>query len=153
MQSFRAGVESRTSGPKAKYDFIPSSLAPPYLTDKTLIGQRAPAEYGGLQVQGSYGRAILIESNYVPVGYTILAATGGPGSLENVCGFREHSDAAWRGLLLIPGNQQGFPIQESFGHRAFGVGVRHRGAAVALQVTASSAHTAPTSSQPVVSAM
>ncbi len=144
IQSFRANVESRPSGPKAKHDFIPSSLAPPYLTDKTLIGQRAPAEYGGLQVQGSYGRAILIESNYLPVGYTIVAATGGPGSIENCVGFREFTDPAWRGLLLVEGNQQNFPIQEAFGHRAFGTGIRHRGAAVVLQVTASSSYTVPT---------
>ena len=96
-----------------------------------------------LQVQGSYGRAILIESNYLPVGYAVVAATGGPGSLENCVGLREHTDAAWRGLLLIPGNQRNFPIQEAFGHRAFGVGVRHRGAAVALQITASSTYTPP----------
>lgn len=144
IQSWRAGVESRSSGPKAKFDFISNASAPPYLTDKRIVGATAPTEYNGLPVKGSYGRGWLIESNYVPLNYVLVAASHGPNSPANVAALREHVDEAWRGLLLIPGNQQRFPLQEAFGHRAFGVGVRHRGAAVALQVTASDTYTAPT---------
>ncbi|MEO3761221.1 hypothetical protein ABGB19_23450 [Mycobacterium sp. B14F4] len=144
IQSWRAGVESRTSGPVAKFDFIPSASAPAYLTDKRIVGSTAPTDYSGLPVKGSYGRGWLIESNYVPLNYVLVAATNGPNNPGNVCAFREHVSNAWRGLLLIPGNQQRFPLQESFGHRAFGTGVRHRGAAIALHVTASSTYTPPT---------
>src|SRR3954462_8258281 len=84
IQAWRAGVESRSSGPKAKFDFIASASAPPYLTDKRIVGSTAPTDYNGLPVKGSYGRGWLIESNYVPVNYVLVAASGGANSLENV---------------------------------------------------------------------
>jgi hypothetical protein len=118
------------------------AAAPPYLTDQRIVGSVAPADYNGLAVTGSYCRGYVIEHPGIPTGYVLVVATGGPDSVDNVVGFREHPDAAWRGLRPLPGNWQGYPLIESFAQRTFGVGVRHRSAAVCLQVTAGSTYTA-----------
>lgn len=143
ISSWRAGVESRTSGPKAQYSFIPSVSAPPYETDKRIVGSLAPADYQGLKVKGNYGPGYVIEHAAIPNGYVLVFATGGPDSVDNVIGLREHPDAAWRGLRPISGNWQNYPLIESFAQRTFGVGVRHRSAAVCLQITADETYTAP----------
>jgi hypothetical protein len=70
-----------------------------------------------------------------------VAASYGSGSPRNAVGFRSHPNQF--GLQLIPGHWQNYPIIESFATRAAGVGVRHRGAAVAIQVTADPTYTPP----------
>jgi hypothetical protein len=40
----------------ATYDFIPSSGAPAFLTQDAIVGDRAPSEFNGLKVAGSYGK-------------------------------------------------------------------------------------------------
>ncbi|ULN33554.1 hypothetical protein [Mycolicibacterium smegmatis] len=142
ITSWRAGKEYRTGGPLAKWDFVVSSNAPARITHEHVEGATPPPDYNGLPVLGSYGSALLIETYFMPAGYVIIAATGGPNGNDNVVGFREHKNAAYRGLRVIPGPGP-FPIQEHFYARGFGTGVRHRGAAVAVQITASSSYTPP----------
>jgi hypothetical protein len=91
-----------------------------------LVGAVPPADFNGLQVQGSYGDAWLIESHYVPAGYVIAGATGGLDSGLNPVGFRQHVNPAYQGLRHFPGHCQGYPLQDSFFARGFGVEVRHR---------------------------
>lgn len=79
----------------------------------------------------------------MPAGYVIVAATGGLDSDMNPVGLREHVNTAYHGLRHIPGRGP-FPISESFYARAFGVGVRHRGAAAVMQVTTDATYTSPT---------
>ncbi|OBY30483.1 hypothetical protein ACT18_17695 [Mycolicibacter kumamotonensis] len=150
IQSWRAGEQSRpaegaeTSGPVARYDFIPAKNAPPFLTPASeLIGEQVPGEYNGLKVEGSYGPAMLIQSDFVPPEYVIVTASYGKNSPYNPVAFREHPNAAYQGLRLIPGSWLGYPIIESFAARGCGVGTRHRGGAVAVQVTTDAAYTAP----------
>ncbi len=145
IQGWRAGVESRPGGPKAKWDFVPSSNAPAWISAENIHGAIPPAEHAatGLKIQGAYGKAWLIESNYVPAGYVAVAASGGIDHPDNVIGVRSHVDPAWQGLRVIPGGHP-HPIQDTFFVRAFGVGVRHRGAASVLQVTTDPTYTAPT---------
>jgi hypothetical protein len=142
ITSWRAGVEYRT-GMKPKFDFIPSSNAPARLTNERVEGAVPPPDYNGLPVTGSYGRALLIESYYIPAGYVAVVASGGPDSDTNPVGFREHENSAYHGLRTIPGNFQGYPLIETYYARAFGTGIRHRGAAVVCQLTASSTYTPP----------
>lgn len=143
IASWRAGMESRpSSGILASYDFIPSVSAPPYLTQDTIVGQPAPADYQGLPVSGSYGPAFLIESNWIPSGYVIVASTHGMNHPFNAVGFREHPNDSYRGLLMLPGNGP-YPVVDSHHLRSFGVGVRHRGAAVCIQVTTNPSYTKP----------
>lgn len=142
ITSWRAGVQYRTGGPLPKFDFIVSSNAPARLTSERVEGAAPPPDYAGQPVVGSYGGALLIESYFIPAGYIVIAASGGPDSNDNVVGFREHKNSAYHGLRVIPGVGP-YPIQEHFYNRAFGTGVRHRGAAVAIQVTANANYTPP----------
>lgn len=149
IQSWKKGEESRprlggeTSAPKAKHDFIPSTNAPARLEPANIIGQVAPAELNGLAVEGSYGPAWLIESDWIPSGYVIVVASAGPGSADNAVALREHDNERYRGLRMIPGNFTSYPIVDSFMWREIGCGVRHRGAAVAIQVKASGSYDIP----------
>jgi hypothetical protein len=142
ISAFRSGQPSRPSGPVAIHDFIPSVSAPPYLQPENIIGQPAPADYQGIPVIGSYGPAFIIQSNYIPSGYVAIVATNGINSPRNPIGFREHANPAYRGLLLLPG-QGPYPLVDSFHLRSFGVGTRHRGSAVCVQVTTNGSYAKP----------
>jgi hypothetical protein len=141
MTCWRAGVDYG-GATTPKWDFIPSTLMPAFFTTEHLVGALPPADFNGLQVLGSYGDAWRIESHYMPAGYVIVAASGGLDSDLNPVGVRRHLNPAYQGLRHIPGNGP-YPLQESFFARGFGVGVGHRGAAVAMQVTTNSTYAPP----------
>ncbi|MGI8845648.1 MAG: hypothetical protein ACR2HC_05670 [Thermoleophilaceae bacterium] len=65
-------------------------------------------------------------------------------------GFREHRRPEYRGLRQIPGGSSTYPLTDSFYQRSFGTGVRHRGAAVVMQITANTAYAAPASYAAVI---
>ena len=142
VSTWRAGKESRTSGPLAKWDFISAQTAPPYLTSETIVGQPVKGDYHGIPVLGSYGWVWVIESPFVPTGYAAVVASGRPNSPDNVIGFREHPSAEQRGLLTIAGLGS-YPVIDSHFCRCFGVGTRQRGGAAVCQMTASSTYTPP----------
>jgi hypothetical protein len=142
ISTFRRGEE--TNGVESKFDFIPSASAPAYLTEENVVGQVAPGEFGGLEVVGSLGDAWVVPSYFLPVGYIAVVATGGPNSPMNPVAFRQHANANYQGLRIIPGRDQRYPLQDSFFQRSFGTGVRYRGAACVVQIKASGSYTAPT---------
>jgi hypothetical protein len=94
-------------------------------------------------VSGSYGDVWILPVEFMPPTYLVMAATNGPNSPLNPIGFREHPRTDQQGLRLLPGNQQKYPLIDSYYCRGFGTGVRHRGAAVVMQITASASYTAP----------
>lgn len=141
IASWKAGVDYG-GATVPNYDFIPSALMPAWISNETIHGPIPSAEYNGLQVWGSYENAFVMKSQYMPLGYAVVLATGGPNSDANPVGFREHVNPAYRGLRHIPGRGP-YPIQESFFARGFGVGTRHRGAAVVAQITTNALYTAP----------
>jgi hypothetical protein len=143
MTAWRAGVQYRTGGSLPLYDFVPSGLLPAWISAEVIHGPTPPTEFNGLQVWGSYGGALLIQTNFVPAGWVAVVASGGADSDLNPVGFRQHVNTAYQGLRHIPGHGP-YPIQESFMARGFGVGVRNRGAAVCLQITEDTSYTAPT---------
>lgn len=143
VMSWRAGQENANSA-VAKYDALPSVGAPAFEIPGQIVGQQAPAELFGVPIIGSYGPALVVESFHVPHHYVAVVATAGPNSLSNPIGVREHALPAYRGLRQIGGNVPGYPLQDSFLTRAFGVGTRHRGAAAVCQITDSGSYTAPT---------
>ena len=146
ITQWRAGKESRSGGPVSTWDFIPSQASFPYLTDQQIVGQLAPTDYNGLEILGSYGPTWVTESNWIPKNYVLVAATSGPGSENNPVGMRVHPLPEWQGLRILPGNQSGYPLIDSFLTRGFGVGVSHRGSAVAIFVDAGSSYVAPPAS-------
>ncbi len=134
-------IRAATGG--AAHDYLPSAGAPAYLTDKEIVGDIAPADFNALKITGSYGPAWITEHEMMPPGYFVLVASSGPGSDLNPVGFREHPNPAHRGLRLLPGARDAYPLVDSYYTRGFGVGVRHRGAAVAMQITTSALYTPP----------
>jgi hypothetical protein len=143
ITSWRAGVEYASGAPLPKWDFIPSALQPTFISNEIIQGPIPPADYNGLKVWGSYGYTLLCQSAYVPVGYVAMVATSGPNSDANPVGFREHVNPAYQGLRHIPGVGP-YPLVDSFFARGFGVGTRHRGAAVVMRLTTGTTYTAPT---------
>lgn len=141
LPSWRAGVTYDTTKTPA-HDFIPSSNAPARITAERVEGAVPPPEYNGLEVTGSYAGALIISSYFIPKGWVAIVASGGVDSSDNPVGFRQHTNPAYRGLRRIPGSGP-YPIVESFLARGCGTGVRHRGSAVAIQITASASYTPP----------
>lgn len=125
IQSWRAGIENANTA-KARFDFVPSALAPAFLTTEHVIGTTAPDQINGLPCYGSYGPGLLIESAYIPAGWVAVVATGGPDSNINPIALREHENPAYRGLRHIPGPGN-YPLTESFSsdpwELASGIGV------------------------------
>ena len=118
----------------ADNDFIPSTECAGLPDDRTIVGNRPPGEFNGLRIIGSYGDVWIAPTPFMPPGYMLMVATGGPNDPFNPVGFRQLPDASQQGLRLLPGNQVKYPLIDSYYTRAFGTGVRHRGAAVAMQI-------------------
>jgi hypothetical protein len=134
---------------RAHYDFVPSNSAAPMILPNALLGagllgQQPPSSIGGLPVVGSYGPVLVVQEDYIPPGYILMFATGGTAGTPNPVGLREHANATARGLQLLPGNQSGYPLQDSYYRRGFGTGIRQRGAAVIMQVVTGTTYTIPT---------
>lgn len=134
IRKFRQG-QANNNGAVASYDFVPSANQPAMIVPNAegLLGSRPPSTWNGLRVIGSYGDILIIEESYIPEGYSLIFGTGGAGNLQNLVGLREHANPAYRGLRLLPGQQQRYPLVDSFYSRSFGTGVRQRAGAVITQ--------------------
>lgn len=144
IRKFRQG--ETFGGVVANYDFIPAANQPALIVPNSegLLGSRPPNTWNGLNVIGSYGDILIIEEAYIPEGYSLMFGTGGEGDLQNIVGLREHANPAYRGLRLVPGNQQRYPLIDSYYSRGFGTGIRQRAGAVVMQYKASGAYEVPT---------
>lgn len=144
IRRFRANVTNNNAA-IALYDFIPATGQPPLLTSaQGLLGSQPGNSYQGLNVIGQYGNLLIVEEDYVPVGYTVLLGTGGDGNLKNPIGIREHANTGLRGLRLVQGPVTNYPLQESYYQRGFGTGIRQRGGSVIMQVKATGSYAIPT---------
>lgn len=126
-------------------DFIPAVGQPGlYLPrDVELFGGQPSSNFQGLNVIGSYGDVLILEEDTVPAGYVPMIATGGRANLNNPVGLREHDNTSLRGLRLVKGPNPDYPLIDSFYNRGFGTGVRQRGGAIIMQITASASYTKP----------
>lgn len=128
----------------AVYDFIqdPSDYGGGFYvpTDRQLVG----APQGKVPGQiGTYGPWHVVQEDYIPAGYMAGIVTGGPDNLTNPIGLREHKNPTYRGLRIIPGSSNGYPLVESYYQRGLGTGIRHRGAGIIVQISASGTYTVP----------
>lgn len=132
-----------TGTPAARYDFIPSSNygGGVFIPQNGGIVARPGGELPG-QI-GTYGPWHIVEEEYVVPGYMVHLVSGGIDNINNPIGIREHRNAAYRGLTLIPGQRSDYPLTDSFYRRGFGTGVRQRGAGFITQITNSATYTVP----------
>lgn len=130
----------------APWDFIPSdtrSGGGVFVPDGS-GGRYVGAPTGTVPGQiGTYGPFHVVESEYIPAGYIAAIVTGGPDNISNPIGLREHRNPSFRGLTLIPGDRNGYPLVESYYQRGLGTGIRHRGAGAIMQVTSNATYTVP----------
>lgn len=143
IRLFRLGTNGAT------YDFLPAQGTPGILLpiDVRLLGggqpQLVPNSLDGLKVIGSYGPLIIVEEDYVPAGYVFSFASGGPDSVQNPIGFRQHANAGLRGMRLVKGRDNDYPLIDSYYVRGFGTGVRVRGAGVVTQIAVGTTYAPP----------
>lgn len=138
IRTFQVGVAS------SRWTFIPDptgfgggTLTP---AGQTVVG--APTGRVRNQI-GTYGPFLVVEDDYIPAGYVLAFATGGEQNLGNLVGIRQHSQQSLRGLQLVKGRDNDYPLTDSFYRFGFGTGVRHRGAGFVMQITAAGAYSAP----------
>lgn len=145
MRKWRAGAVS-ANGVVANYDFIPAANQPTMILPNAegLLGSLPPDSFKGMRVVGSYADILVVEESYIPQGYFLLFGTGGAANLQNLVGLREHANPAYRGLRLLPGNQQRYPLIDGYYARSFGTGIRQRAGAVVVQIKASGTYDIPT---------
>lgn len=145
IRKFKFGV-TNNNGAVANFDWIPALGQPAIIVPNAegLIGGQAPAVWNGLRVSGSYMDVIFIEEPLVPAGYVKFLSTGGVNRDENIIGIREHTSAEWRGLRLLPGNQQRYPLVDGYYIHGMGTGIRRRTGAVLMQITTNATYTVPT---------
>lgn len=129
----------------ATYDFIPAQgdftqLLP---VNQQLVGSQPASTWNGMNVLGAYGPMLIIEEDALPSGYIMGMATGGQENLGNPVGLREHQNTSLRGLRLIKGVNPDYPLIDSFYNRGFGTGIRQRGGAAVMQITANATYTPP----------
>lgn len=126
----------------AKFDFIPGALygGGVYLPNGTLIAQPTGNVPGEI---GTYGPWHIVEEDYMPAGYVVGFVSGGEDNVGNLVGIREHENAGLRGLRLVKGRDNDYPLTDSYYLHGFGTGIRHRGAGVVMQITTSGTYTAP----------
>lgn len=131
---------STANGGTGTYDFVPAAGTPSLLlpTDVRLDDNgvtRPPATLNGLEVVGAYAEMTIVKNEFIPAGYLVLFATGGPERIQNPIAIREHPQASLRGLRLVKGKTPDYPLIDSFYAQGFGTGIRHRGAGAVLQIT------------------
>jgi hypothetical protein len=142
------GFKSTVNGGTARWDFIPAQGTPNWLLPVQLMTNQngvpqPPNTYRGIKVLGQYGDALILENDYFVPGYVVTTATGGPENLNNPIGIREHARPELRGLRIVKGRSDDYPLQDSYWQHGFGTGVRQRGATYVMQITAAGSYTIP----------
>lgn len=127
----------------ARYDAIPPTDAPAFITAESIQGERPPGQFNGLVVACAYGDAWVVKDSQIPAGYLVALATGGPGSTRNPLAMRQHPQSNFQGLLEIPGNNGNYPLIDSYYVRGLGIGARNRGAGAVMKIAASGSYSLP----------
>lgn len=130
----------RVSG-GATYDFVPDNDGSGAII---LEGQVINRPTGTVPGQiGTVGPWHVVEEEYIPAGYVVGFVTGGDRNFSNPIGVREHANTQLRGLRLVKGRDNDYPLVDSFYQHGFGTGVRHRGGGVVMQITINASYTPP----------
>lgn len=139
IRTFRLGVNG------AEFDFV---VNPATYNGKVWVPNNGTYVGGPQDVLpgeiGTYGPFHVVQEDYIPAGYVVAIATGGVDNITNPVGLREHTNPAYRGLKVIPGQRSDYPLVDSFYRRGLGTGIRHRGSLAIMQVRATGNYQVPT---------
>lgn len=130
----------------AKWDFIPGPrFGGGVILPAGQVIQGAPDQnVGPIEDRiGTYGPFQVLEDYGIPAGYVVAFVTGGEDNIGNLVGIREHSNTGLRGLRLVKGRDNDYPLIDSFYQHGLGTGVRHRGAGVVMEITANPVYAPP----------
>ena len=129
----------------AMANYIPAASAsrPAELSNSGVVKGLLRGAPAGLQVEGWVNDWTIIQANDFPEGYLFGMVSGGPMNTRNVVGRRLHENPSARGLRLVEGNRQNYPLYDSVYDGYVGAGVGQRGAAVVMFDHATT-YTAPT---------
>lgn len=124
-------------------NFIPAETSeiPLVLANSGVVRGAERAARAGLKVEGYVNDWTVCQVNDIPSGYLLGMVSGGPMDTRNVVGMRVHENPSARGLRLVEGNRQNYPLYDSVYDGYTGAGVGQRGAAVIMQRAA--AYTPP----------
>lgn len=138
-------IRTFTRAGGARNDFLPAINSGVGLIVPAggLLGGQVSDTFKGMNVIGSYGQMLIIEEDYIPAGYIVGLASGGRANIKNPLGIREHANPGYRGLRLVKGANPDYPLVDSYYQHGLGVGVRQRGAALVMKITAG-AYSIPT---------
>jgi hypothetical protein len=144
IRTFRRGVVNNNAQ-TAVYDFIPAQGMGFQLPVgwEVAAGSQPGQTFANMQVAGAYGNILVVEDPQIPSGWMVAAASAGRSSQLNIVGLREPEQPGLQGLVLRPGNNQNYPLIDSFFIRGLGSGVAQRGAAAIMKITAG-AYSVPT---------
>lgn len=108
----------------------------PVIIDGNVVGRtRDAATPSGLNVEGWIGDWTVVQDNNLPMGYWVgIVEDSTPFSRRNVVGLRQHENPSARGLRLVEGGRQNYPLIDSVYDGYLGAGVGQRGAAVVMDV-------------------
>lgn len=134
-------IRTFTTAGGDKFTFIPSNAGLGGIimaANGGILGAPSMKQFPGLVTIGSYGSALIVMEDYVPAGYMVCFATGGPDNIGNPIGMRQHETSSLQGLKLVKGRTPDYPLVDSFYVHGMGTGVRHRGAGAVMKITAGS---------------
>jgi hypothetical protein len=139
-------IRTFTRAGGAKWDFIPGPrFGGGVILPAGQIIQGAPAQNTGPIEDriGTYGPFQVLEDYGIPPGYVVAWVTGGEDNVGNLVGIREHQNQSLRGLQLVKGRDNDYPLVDSYYIHGLGTGVRHRGAGVVMEITANPVYAPP----------
>lgn len=116
--------------------FVPATTATvPVIIDGNVVGTQRQG-IPGLPTEGYIQRFVVVENNDLPSGYLFAHATGGQFATQNVAGVRRHENPSARGMRLVEGPVARYPLIDAVYDCYTGAGIRHRGGAAVMQITA-----------------
>lgn len=139
-------IRTFTRAGGAKWDFIPGPRfgGGVILPAGQVITGAPDQNTGPIEDRiGTYGPFQVLEDYMIPAGYLVAFVTGGEDNIGNLVGIREHANAGLRGLRLVKGRDNDYPLIDSYYVHGLGTGVRHRGAGVVMQITAAPTYAPP----------
>ena len=112
----------------------PTAMEKEVVAGPIVGGAPNAAGISSFSTEGYLGRMNLVELGDIPSGYPLAMATGGLFAQQNVVRTRQHENPSARGLRLIEGPKQRYPLYDAVYDGYHGAAVAQRGAAVVLRV-------------------